>query len=66
MLVLSRREQETIMIGTTICLKIVRVQGNQVRIAIEAPPDVKILRGEFENQSTARSLRVNAAADNTV
>jgi len=46
MLVLSRRREETIHIGDLICLKIVKVTDQTVRIGIEAPKLLKILRGE--------------------
>jgi carbon storage regulator len=47
MLVLSRKPGEKIVIGDDITLTVVRVQGNQVRLAIDAPDDVRILRGEL-------------------
>ncbi|MFO0012854.1 MAG: carbon storage regulator [Planctomycetota bacterium] len=49
MLILSRRESECICLGDNIVLTIVRVNGDKVRIGIEAPPEVKILRNELEN-----------------
>jgi carbon storage regulator len=47
MLVLSRREQERIRLGESIVLTIVRVSGERVRIGIEAPPDVAVIRDEL-------------------
>ena len=47
MLVLSRRIGQQIMIGQDITIKIVDVQGENVRIAIEAPKEIKIYRGEI-------------------
>lgn len=47
-LVLSRRENERIRLGDSIVLTIVRVSGDKVRLGIEAPPDVLILREELE------------------
>lgn len=47
MLVLSRRESETIEIPELdITIEVVRVQGNSVRIGIEAPKEIRIVRGE--------------------
>jgi len=37
----------TILIGEDIEIRVCQVTGNQVRIAIEAPKDVKVLRGEL-------------------
>lgn len=48
MLVLSRRERERIKLGDSIVVTIVRVSGDRVRIGIEAPPDVLVLRDELE------------------
>ncbi|MDR1960504.1 MAG: carbon storage regulator [Planctomycetaceae bacterium] len=48
MLVLSRREGERIKIGNSVTVTIVRLGGDKVRIGIEAPSDVLILRGELE------------------
>ena len=47
MLVLTRKPRQQIMIGDDIVLHIVEVQGDNVRIAIEAPRSVKIYRGEI-------------------
>ena len=47
MLVLSRKIGQQIMIGQDITIKIVDVQGENVRIAIEAPKEIKIYRGEI-------------------
>lgn len=47
MLVLSRKSQESIRIGDSITVTIVRIKGNTVRIGIEAPESVKIVRSEL-------------------
>ena len=47
MLVLSRKESERIRLGDSIILTIVRVSGDKVRLGIEAPPDVLVLRDEL-------------------
>lgn len=48
MLVLTRRNGESIKIGKDIAIKVVSIQGNRVRLAIEAPEDVAVLRGELQ------------------
>jgi len=48
MLVLSRKEAERIRLGDSIVLTIVRVSGDKVRLGIEAPPDVVVLREELK------------------
>ena len=47
MLVLSRKPGEKIHIGDDITVCLVEVSGNRVRIGIEAPDDVRVLRGEL-------------------
>lgn len=62
MLVLTRKPHQQIMIGDDIVLNIVEVQGDNVRIAIDAPREVKIYRGEIyraiqeENQQAATAV----------
>ncbi|MEX2172808.1 MAG: carbon storage regulator [Pirellulaceae bacterium] len=47
MLVLSRKESERIRLGDSIVLTVVRVSGDKVRLGIEAPPHVLVLRDEL-------------------
>ncbi len=47
MLVLSRKPNESIRIGDNIEIRIIEVKGDTVRIGIEAPKSVDILRGEL-------------------
>jgi carbon storage regulator len=47
MLVLTRKLGEVIRIGTGVTVRILEVKGNQVRLGLEAPPDVKIFREEI-------------------
>ena len=55
MLVLSRKVGERIHVGENIVLEIRRIAGNRVTVALEAPRDVRILRGELEGP--AREFR---------
>ena len=48
MLVLTRKTDEQILIGENIKITLVRVRGNSVRIGIEAPRDVRVVRGELD------------------
>ncbi|WP_390844119.1 carbon storage regulator CsrA [Anatilimnocola floriformis] len=54
MLVLTRKLQEKICIGNDITVTILRVKGQQVRIGIEAPRDVRVIRGELPPMTTTR------------
>ncbi len=47
MLILTRRNSESILIGDEITLRVLDVKGNQVRIGIDAPDDIVILREEI-------------------
>jgi len=48
MLVLSRKAGERIRIGDNITIVVNRVVGSRVSVGIEAPPNVRIVRGELE------------------
>jgi len=48
MLVLSRRAHERIRVGDSIVVTVVQVAGDRVRLGIEAPSDVVVLRGELD------------------
>lgn len=52
MLVLSRRESERIKLGDSIVITVVRVLGDKVRLGIEAPADILVLREELEPHAT--------------
>ena len=51
MLVLSRRESERIRLGDSIVVTVVRLSGDRVRLGIEAPADVVVLRDELRRQT---------------
>lgn len=61
MLILSRRPGESIEIGDGIRLVVVECDRRGVRLGIEAPPEVKILRGEIVQQIAEENRRANAA-----
>ncbi len=48
MLVLSRKVGERVVIGNGIVVVVKRVSGQRVTFGIEAPNDVKIIRGELD------------------
>jgi len=70
MLVLTRRLGEIIRIGSGVTVRVLEVKGSQVRLGLEAPPEVKIFREEVyrailsENEGAALSGRevMDAAA----
>ncbi|MBX3422332.1 MAG: carbon storage regulator [Pirellulaceae bacterium] len=56
MLILSRREAECICLGDDIVLTIVALGNDRVRIGVQAPPGVRILRSELEVDSATLPL----------
>lgn len=50
MLILSRKAGETVVIDGRIRVKLVRLEGDVVKIGIEAPPDVSIHRQEIYDE----------------
>jgi carbon storage regulator CsrA len=63
MLVLTRKTREQIQIGENVVITILRVKGQTVRVGIEAPRDVRVLRSELpKNESAAEE---QAAAETT-
>jgi len=59
-LVLTRQVEDEIVIGSNIRVRVLSVSGSQVRLGIEAPPEVSILRAELydevacQNQAAAQ------------
>jgi len=47
MLVLTRKQGEQIWIGDNICVTVLAIEGNRVRLGVKAPADVSILRVEL-------------------
>jgi carbon storage regulator len=61
MLVLSRRQSERIKLGDSIVLTVIRVSGERVRLGIEAPPDVLVLREELDVKEPEQPASLPAA-----
>ncbi len=53
MLVLSRKEGQRVLIGDNIVITVNRVSGNRITLGIEAPKDVRVVRGELEATNAA-------------
>ncbi|MDR1326077.1 MAG: carbon storage regulator CsrA [Treponema sp.] len=64
MLILSRKINEKIMIGEDISISIIEIQGDHIRIGVDAPKNIKIFRQEvfdaikMENKAAATSAPV--------
>ena len=63
MLVLTRKPGEKIFIGDNVSLTVVEVKGDSVRIAVDAPRDVKIYRGEIYEAIISENKAAAIAGD---
>ena len=61
MLVLTRKLQEQIRIGDNVTITVLRVKGQAVRIGIEAPRDVRVIRGELPREGQAATQGEDSA-----
>jgi len=67
MLVLTRKQNEKIQIGDQITITVVKLKGKAVRLGIQAPPEMSVLRGElaFEIAGASDEESLGAAAPNS-
>ncbi|MEE0998353.1 MAG: carbon storage regulator CsrA [Treponemataceae bacterium] len=68
MLILSRKINEKICIGGNITLTIIDVKGDQVKVGVEAPKEVKVFRQEvydaIQKENKAAAALQNVAPEN--
>lgn len=64
MLVLTRKAQEQIQIGGNIVVTILQVKGQSVRVGIEAPRDVRVIRSELNATVETETREVASAPVN--
>ena len=50
MLILTRREGESVLIGDDVTVTVLRVKGNQVRLGVNAPKNVAVQREEISER----------------
>jgi len=72
MLILSRRPGESLTISDDVVVTVIGVSGNQIRLGITAPREVRVLREEIykavreENQAAANALDSNRRLEDAV
>lgn len=59
MLVLTRKPAETIRIGEDIVIKVIKTGKGTVKIGIEAPANVRVMRGELEVDNAVPVIPAN-------
>lgn len=65
MLVITRKLGEAVYIGEGIRVIIVAIKGKQIRLGIEAPRDVSVVREEIKNVDTEEHRSVYKGSDGT-
>ena len=62
MLVLSRKLQEDIRVGSEITIRVLEISGNRVRLGIECPKEIPVMRSEL-NLHAGREARPSFARE---
>ena len=60
MLILTRREGESVRIGEDITITVLRVKGSQVRLGVNAPKNVSVQREEIVGRAGAADSMAKA------
>ena len=63
MLILTRRVDESLVIGDIVTVTILGVKGNQVRIGVDAPRDVTVHREELAQKQDSREHKLSLNRD---
>ncbi|MCG8482293.1 MAG: carbon storage regulator CsrA [Clostridia bacterium] len=66
MLVLTRKNNESIMIGSHIKINIIQCEDGKVKLGIEAPKNIKIHREEIFNTIIEENKKANQILPNTL
>ena len=63
MLVLSRKLNQEITIGDNVTITVLKVKGNTVRLGIDAPRHIRVVRGELPPKSEDQTAEVTVVFD---
>ncbi|CUU69361.1 carbon storage regulator [Campylobacter hyointestinalis] len=66
MLILTRKNGEAVQIGADIEIKIIESSKNSVKIGIEAPKSILILRSELVNEVAISNQKASATGKNSL
>mgnify|MGYP003629929333 FL=1 len=61
MLVLTRKRDEVIQIGDNIVIKILKTGKGAIKIGIDAPENIRVIRGELLEENTPESIDSEAS-----
>ncbi|MCL2102694.1 MAG: carbon storage regulator CsrA [Syntrophorhabdaceae bacterium] len=56
MLVLTRKSEESFLLGDDIQVTVLSIRGNQVQLGVKAPSNVRIYRGEVYDKIKAENI----------
>lgn len=66
MLILARKESEAIVIGDNVEITIVSIKGDQVKLGINAPNDVKVFRKEIYTEIQNENIQAAKVSPDAV
>ncbi len=64
MLVLTRKVEESITIGSKITVSVLEIKGSQVRLGINAPRDIPVNRTEIYDSILRENIQASKAPQN--
>lgn len=59
MLILTRKSGEAIKLGDDITITVIEINGNQVRLGIDAPLDIRVYRNELYEKIKAENIKAS-------
>jgi len=66
MLILSRKQEESILVGDNVKIKVLSIEKGNVKLGIEAPSDVSILRQELTEAVSDLNKKASENVDQSV